>query len=109
MPPEGFADHLNSVLNRTVTDARLTLLPIPGEETHYNLVCVENGERVAFAMHGASERLFVRHAIEVVREHCRTVSYAYRYQSGYDKNSWLLRWAVLGESLEGFERRRRAP
>jgi hypothetical protein len=63
-----------------VTDARLTLLPIPGQQTHYNLACVENGERIAFELHGVSERLFVRQAIEVVGDHCPTVSYAYRYQ-----------------------------
>ena len=78
---QGFADYLNSVLNRTVTDARL----------------VENGERVAFALHGVSERLFVRQAIEVVGDRCQTVSYAYRYQSGDDKGSWRLRWEYFRE------------
>ncbi len=80
-----------------MTDARLTLLPIPGQETHYNLACVENGERVAFALHGVSERLFIRQAIEVVGDHCQTVSYAYRYQSGEDRKSWLLRWEYFRE------------
>lgn len=80
-----------------MTDARLTLLPIPGRETHYNLACVENGERVAFALHGVSERLFIRQAIEVVGDHCQTVSYAYRYQSGEDRKSWLLRWEYFRE------------
>jgi hypothetical protein len=80
-----------------VTDARLTLLPIPGQQTHYNLACVENGERIAFELHGVSERLFVRQAIEVVGDHCPTVSYAYRYQSGDDKSSWLLRWEYFRE------------
>jgi hypothetical protein len=80
-----------------VTDARLTLLPIPGQDTHYNLACVENGERVAFALHGVTERLFIRQAIEVVGDHCQTVSYAYRYQSGEDRKSWLLRWEYFRE------------
>jgi hypothetical protein len=53
---------------------------------------VENGERVAFALHGVTERPFVSQAIEVVGDHCQTVSYAYRYQSRGDKSSWLLRW-----------------
>ncbi len=75
-----------------MTDARLTLLPIPGQETRYNLACVENGERVAFALHGVTERLFVRQAIEVVGDHCQTVSYAYRCQSADGKSAWLLRW-----------------
>jgi len=43
-----------------------TASPIPGQETHYHLACVENGERVAFALHGVTERLFIRQAIEVV-------------------------------------------
>jgi len=80
-----------------VTDARLTLLPIPGQETHYNLACVGNGERVAFALHGVTERRFIRQAIEVVGDHCQTVSYAYRYQSGEDRKSWLLRWEYFRE------------
>jgi hypothetical protein len=80
-----------------VTDARLTLLPIPGRETQYNVACVETGERVAFALHGVTERLFVSQAIEVVGDHCQTVSYVYRYQFGDDKSSWLLRWEYFRE------------
>jgi hypothetical protein len=80
-----------------VTDARLTLFPIPGDEARYNLACVENGERVAFALHGVTGRLFVQQAIEIVGDHCQTVSYAYRYQSGPDRKSWLLRWEYFRE------------
>jgi hypothetical protein len=80
-----------------VSDARLSLLPIPGRETQYNLACVESGERVAFALHGVTERLFVQHAIEIVGDHCQTVSYAYRYQSSDDRRSWLLRWEYFRE------------
>jgi hypothetical protein len=74
-----------------VTDARLTLLPIPRRDAHYNLACVQNRERVGFALHGVSERLFVQQAIEVAGDHCRTVSYAYRLQTGDDMKSWVLR------------------
>lgn len=74
-----------------MTDARLTLLPIPAQDTHYNLACVENGERVAFALHGVTERLFISQAVEVVGDHCQTVSCAYRYQSDENRKSWLLR------------------
>jgi hypothetical protein len=88
---------LNSVLNRTVTDARLTLLPIPGRDTQYNLACVQNRERVAFALHGVSERLFVQQAIEVAGDHCRTVSYAYRLQTSEGLKSWVLRWEYFRE------------
>lgn len=94
---QAFADYLNSVLNRTVTDARLTLLPIPGRETQYNLACFQGQERVSFALHGIGERLFVQQGIEVAGNHCRTVSYAYRLQTGADKQSWVLRWEYFRE------------
>jgi hypothetical protein len=48
-------------------------------------------------LHGATERLFVSQAIEVVGDHCQTVSYAYGYQSGENKDSWLLRWEYFRE------------
>lgn len=80
-----------------MTDARLTLVPIPGGDTRYNLACVERGERVAFALHGVRERLYIRQAIEVVDGHCQTASYTYRYQLGPDKQSWLLRWEYFRE------------
>lgn len=80
-----------------MSDGRLSLLPIPGQDTHYNLACMEKGERVALALRGVNARLFVRQAIEVVGDHCQTVSYAYRYQSGVDKASWLLRWEYFRE------------
>ena len=80
-----------------MTDARLSLLPIPGRATQYNLACVENGQRVPFALHGVTERLFVAQSIEVVGSHCQTVSYSYRYQFGDDKASWLLRWEYFRE------------
>lgn len=88
---------MNSVLNRTVTDARLSLLPIPGRETHFNLACVQNRERVPLALHGVNEVLFVQQAIEVDGDHCQTVSYGYRYQTDGDPNSWLLRWEYFRE------------
>ena len=58
---------------------------------------MEGGKRAAFALHGVTERLFVSQAIEVVGDHCQTVSCAYRYQSGPDKDSWLLRWEYFRE------------
>lgn len=80
-----------------MTDARLSLLPIPGGETRYNLACFQNRERVPLALHGVGERLFVQQAIEVVGNHCQTVSYAYRFQSGEEMASWLLRWEYYRE------------
>jgi len=80
-----------------VTDARLSLLPIPGRETHFNLACFQGRERISLSLHGVSERLFVQQAIEVVGEHCQTVTYGYRLQTGDDPNSWLLRWEYSRE------------
>jgi hypothetical protein len=42
--------------------------------------------------------LFVQQAIEVVGDHCQTVSYAYRFQTADDV--WLLRWE-FPESARG--------
>jgi hypothetical protein len=92
---QAFADYLNSVLNRTVTDARLSPVPIPGGETRYSLARFQNQERTPLALHGVGERLFVQQAIEVVGDHCQTVSYAYRFQTADDV--WLLRWEFPGE------------
>jgi hypothetical protein len=78
-----------------VTDARLSLVPIPGWETRYFLACFQNQERTPLALHGVGERLFVQQAIEVVGDHCQTVSYAYRFQSADDV--WLLRWEYSRE------------
>jgi hypothetical protein len=78
-----------------VTDARLSLLPLPGEETRYFLACFQNRERIPLALHGGGVRLFIQQAIEVVGNHCQTVSYAYRLQS--DDDVWLLRWEYYRE------------
>jgi hypothetical protein len=82
-----------------VSDARLTLLPIPGagRETRFNLACVEHGETVSFALHGVTARLFIAHALEVIGDHVQTVSYAYRLQSDPNRKSWLLRWEYFRE------------
>ena len=44
-----------------------------------------------------TEQLFIQQAIEVVGEHCQTVSYGYRFQTGDDPSSWLLRWEYFRE------------
>jgi hypothetical protein len=80
-----------------MTDARLSLLAIPSSETRYNLACFQNQERVPLALHGVGERLFIQQAIEVVGNHCQTVSYAYRFQVEDDRESWLLRWEYYRE------------
>ena len=80
-----------------MTDARLSLLPIPGRGTQFNLACFRGRDRTPLTLHGVNERLFVQQAIEVVGEHCQTVTYGYRFQTGEDANSWLLRWEYSRE------------
>jgi hypothetical protein len=78
---QGFADHLNSVLNRTISNSRLSLIQIPGEPNAFELTRFVEGSSAPLELHGASTRLFVRQIIEVVDGHCSTESYSYRLQS----------------------------
>jgi hypothetical protein len=89
---QAFVDHLNGVLNRTVTDARLSLLPVPGGEGAFEITRFEDDDRVPLELFGSSLRLFVRHTVVVVDGHCRTESYGYRLESGAEAGPWLLRW-----------------
>jgi len=80
------------VLNRTVTDARLTLLAQPGSGAHFTLACLEGTRPTDFALFGSTARLLLVHTVEVMGEHCSTVSYSYRLSAGSAKESWLIRW-----------------
>ena len=89
---QAFADHLNTVLNGTVTDSRLSLIALPGKADVFELTRFVEGASVPLDLHGSPHRLFVRQIIEVVDGHCRTESYAYRLQAGDSVQSWLIRW-----------------
>lgn len=88
---QGFADHLNAVLNRTLTDARLTLVDF-GTPDHFTLTCLESDRPTSFALHGTSLRLFVSQNIEVEGEKVHTASHAYRLGTDDRKDAWLVRW-----------------
>jgi hypothetical protein len=89
---QAFADHLNAVLNQTVTDSRLSLLAIPQHERQF-LIQRMIGKRAApLTLRPSPLRLFFRQTIEVVDGHCETASYVYRLQAGDNPNSWALRW-----------------
>ncbi|MHB1538689.1 MAG: hypothetical protein ACYCUM_13655 [Solirubrobacteraceae bacterium] len=92
---QGFADHLNGVLNSTVTDARLSLLESAGEARRFTLGCLDGASPVAFKLHGSTARLLVLQDLRVVGEHCETLGYQYRFSRGAAKASWLLRWEYL--------------
>ena len=94
MPPrsvaQAFADHLNSLLNRTVSDARLSLIGDPSHPARFTRACLRGTTPTSFALHGSNVRLLVVQTLEV--EQCRTVTYQYRLSLGEDKPSWLIRW-----------------
>jgi hypothetical protein len=89
---QAFADHLNSVLNRTISDSRLSLIPLPGDPDAFELTRLVEGSSAPLELHGTSARLFVRQIIVVVDGHCQTESYSYRLQADESLASWLIRW-----------------
>jgi hypothetical protein len=89
---QAFVDHLNAVVNATVSDARLSLLALPGDERAFEITRLIDGSRAPLELLGSQRRLFVRHTIVVVDGQCQTESYAYRLQGDETAVSWLLRW-----------------
>lgn len=89
---QAFVDHLNAVLNATVSDARLSLLALPGDERAFEITRLIDSSRAPLELLGSQLRLFVRHTIVVTDGHCQTESYAYRLQGDQTSASWLLRW-----------------
>jgi hypothetical protein len=89
---QAFADHLNSVLNRTVTDSRLSLIAEPDAGDSFEITRLVDGARNPLDLVGSPLKLFVRQNIQVIDDHCQTESYAYRLQSDQSAGSWVLRW-----------------
>jgi hypothetical protein len=95
---QGFADHLNSLLNRTVTDARLTLVEDPVHDSRFTLACLRGTAPVSFVLHGTAVRLLAVQTLRVVEEHCETLTYQYRLSAGEEKDSWLMRWEYFRQA-----------
>lgn len=89
---QGFADHLNAILNATVSDARLTILGVPGYDNQFTIACLDGPRAVPFALLGSSLRLLLTQTVEVIEHRCHTVTYAYRLSTSDAKRDWLLRW-----------------
>jgi hypothetical protein len=89
---QAFADHLNSLLNQTVTDARLTVIGDPTHSARFTLACLRGTTPISFVLHGSRVRLLIVQTLRVSGEHCQTLTYQYRLSSGEDKPSWLMRW-----------------
>jgi hypothetical protein len=90
---QGLADHFNSVLNRTVSKARLSVVLEKGTSPpHFDLVRLVNKRVSPLPLNGTSAFLLVQQKIEVIDEHCATLTYSYRYQLDETPESWVCRW-----------------
>lgn len=90
---KGYVDHLNRVLNTTVTDARLSAQRDPQvEHPRFDVSRFESGRTASLHLHGTSARLLLQQKIDVRDDHCETVTYHYRFQTSGEKRSWLFRW-----------------
>src|SRR5436305_4203432 len=94
---QAYADHLNSVLNRTVSDSRLSLVPRPEDPAAFELTRLVGTSPSPLDLHGTSHRLFVRQLFEVVGGHCLVESCGYRLQAANARASWLIRWEYYRE------------
>jgi len=89
---QGFADHLNGTLNRTVSDSRLSVTPIAGYPDAFELTRVVDGNDAPLELDGTTARLFVRLVVVVEEGRCRTEFSTYRLQADASRGSWLIRW-----------------
>jgi hypothetical protein len=94
---QGLADYLNGVLNRTVSDSRLSVEPIAGYPDAFELTRIVNGDDVPLELDGTAAHLYVRQVIVVADGRCRTESYSYRLQAEESPKSWLIRWEYTRE------------
>jgi hypothetical protein len=97
---QGFADRLNEVLNRTVSDSRLSVDKIAGYPDGFEVARVVDGANTSLELDGTTARLFVRILVVVQDDHCRTESYSYRLQADASPKSWLIRWDYVREPSE---------
>ena len=95
---QAFVDHLNAVLNATVSDARLSLLALPDDGNAFEITRLVGAARAPLELIGSALRLFVRHTVVVHDSHCQTESYGYRLQSDETSGSWCLRWEYFRDS-----------
>ena len=90
---QGLADHFNSVLNATVSKARLSVISEKGSDPpHFDIARLAGNKIVPLELNGTTALLLIQHKIEVVDAHCATLTYAYRYQQAKAPNSWVCRW-----------------
>lgn len=89
---QGFADRLNSLLNQTISESRLSLIQLPHDPNVFELTRLVKGTSEPLGLRGSSARLFVRQVVQVIGGRCRMESYVYRLQNAEARDSWLIRW-----------------
>src|SRR6202050_297735 len=89
---QGFADNLNGVLERTISDSRLSLIDLPGDPNTFELTRLVDGASAPLEFDGTTARLFVQQVIVVEDGACVTDSYRYLLQEDASIESWRLRW-----------------
>jgi hypothetical protein len=94
---QGLAEHLNRVLNRTVSDSHLSVSPIVGTGEKFQLARLVERQNVPLQLRGTTASLFVRLVVVVEDGRPTTDSYEYRFQADESRKSWLRRWEYRRE------------
>jgi hypothetical protein len=90
---QGFVDHLNGVLNRTVSRSRLSLVPDRKvDHPRFDIVRYVGGATAPLELHRSPLLLLSQQKIDVEAGRCLTVTYQYRLQRTEEPQSWLVRW-----------------
>lgn len=76
-----------------MTQARLVLVPLPGEPTHFDITGWREKRPAPLELNGGTRRLSILQTIEVQPDgHCATAFYQYRFLLDESLDSWLLRY-----------------
>jgi hypothetical protein len=89
---QDFADNLNGVVERTISDSRLSLIEVPGDRSAFELTRLVDGASAPLEFDGTTARLFVQQVFVVEDGDCITDSYSYLLQEDASIESWRLRW-----------------
>jgi len=94
-----FTDHLNHVLNATVSKSRLSLIRDRTVEQppRFDIARVVGGAIRPLELNGTNARLLVQQKVDLDLDagRCLTMAYTYRYQTDEQPQSWLFRWEFL--------------
>jgi hypothetical protein len=95
---QGFVNHLNGVLNRTVTQSRLvTVQDTTVAHPRFDVLRLVAHASQPLELNRSSLLLVAQQKIDIVEARCQTVTYHYRLQRDAGPNSWLVRWEFLRE------------